>query len=73
MLGKVEAYESLPTGHFNVLLRGMVRIRALECVCDYPYRRMRVQPLMDEDFPLHRGGENTVVQSHVRHRRALSG
>ncbi len=49
-LGKIEGYESLPTGHFNVLLRGMYRIRMQACVSDYPYRRLQVQPLTDDDF-----------------------
>ena len=63
-LGKIEAYESLPTGHFNVLLRGMYRIRVLECVSDYPYRRMRVQPLMDEDFHC-TAAEKTRLFNHM--------
>ena len=43
--GEMIRCENLPEGKFNILLSGVARVRALETVQDYPYRKVRVQIL----------------------------
>jgi len=43
--GEMVHCENLPEGKFNILLSGIARVRALETVQEYPYRKVRVQIL----------------------------
>jgi uncharacterized protein len=45
--GELIHVERLPEGKFNIILRGLTRVRALETVQDVPYRRVRVHILPD--------------------------
>jgi uncharacterized protein len=43
--GELIHVENLPEGKFNIILRGITRVRALETVQDSPYRKVRVHIL----------------------------
>ena len=46
--GELIKVENLPEGKFNILLRGVARVRALETVQEAPYRRVRVHVLAEQ-------------------------
>ena len=43
--GEMVHVENAPEGRFNILLRGVMRVRALETVQEHPYRKVRVHVL----------------------------
>lgn len=43
--GELIHFEDLPEGKFNILLRGITRVRAIETVQEAPYRKVRVHIL----------------------------
>jgi uncharacterized protein len=43
--GEMIHIDRLPEGKFNIVLRGIARVRALESVQDSPYRKVRVEVL----------------------------
>jgi Lon protease-like protein len=45
--GELIHVENLPEGKFNIILRGISRVRALETIQEAPYRRVRVHILPD--------------------------
>jgi len=45
--GELVRVEKLPDEKYNILLRGLYRVKAIEMVQEYPYRRARVQVLPD--------------------------
>jgi uncharacterized protein len=46
--GELTFVEDLPEGKFNIILRGLNRVRALETVQEIPYRKVRVHILPDK-------------------------
>ncbi len=50
-LGTIDAYESLPTGHYNILLRGLQRVRLQSEVRHFPYRRALAELLEEKPLP----------------------
>jgi Lon protease-like protein len=46
--GELTYVEDLPEGKFNIVLRGLNRVRALETVQEIPYRKVRVHILPDK-------------------------
>lgn len=46
-LGTIERHERLPDGRYNLLLRGVTRIRIIEELPHRPYRVVRATPLED--------------------------
>ncbi|MCI0415045.1 LON peptidase substrate-binding domain-containing protein [bacterium] len=46
--GELSYVENLPEGKYNIVLRGITRIRALETVQEIPYRKVRVHILPDK-------------------------
>ena len=46
--GELIHVENLPEGQFNILLRGITRVRALETVQETPYRKVRVHILPEK-------------------------
>jgi len=56
--GELTHVENLPKGRFNIVLRGLNRVRALETVQEIPYRKVRVHILPDKVL-----AEETDVQA----------
>jgi uncharacterized protein len=46
--GELIHVENLPEGKFNIILRGITRIRAIETVQEAPYRKVRVHVLPEK-------------------------
>ncbi len=46
--GELASVENLPEGRFNIVLRGITRVRAVETVQEIPYRKVRVHILPDK-------------------------
>ena len=53
-MGKIETYEKLPQGRYNILLHGLHRFEILGFVKDKPYRLAQVKLLSDAPFLLER-------------------
>jgi Lon protease-like protein len=51
-LGKIETFEKLPQGRFNILLHGLSRFEILKFVTEKPYRQAQVKLLEDSPFVL---------------------
>ena len=51
-MGKIETYEKLPQGRFNVLLHGLHRFEILKFLKEKPYRLAQVRLLDDSPFRL---------------------
>ncbi len=51
-MGKIETYEKLPQGRFNILLHGLHRFEILKFLKEKPYRLAEVKLLDDSPFPL---------------------
>ena len=72
-LGKIVADQQLEDGRYNLLLRGLARVRILDEVCDdNPYRTARVEVLadvltagVDELMALRRKVEETLLPRFV--------
>lgn len=51
-MGKIETYEKLPQGRFNILLHGVHRFEIVQFVQEKPYRLAKVRMLKDLPFLL---------------------
>ncbi len=71
-VGAIEAFEKLPMGRFNVLLRGIQKFEVVNFTQHAPYRCVEARMLRDEDFNFTRAEKSRLFRHlwEISHRYA---